>query len=101
MIIDCFACDAKTLARMAQVERRAIARTESDGEYMPVSDARDYALAVEAARRDNAQKLQQFKDDAFHACVRIVAQMAVTRGLTDAKRAQIQQALDALVEAVK
>lgn len=101
MIIDRFACDYETLKRLAEIEQRAIARAESDGEYMPVSDARDYALAVEAASRDNAQKLQQFKDDAFHACVRIVAQMAVTRGLTDAKRAQIQQALNALVEAIK
>jgi hypothetical protein len=101
MIIDRFACDYETLARMAQGEQRAIARAEDDGEYTPISDARDYALAVEAARRDNAQKLLQFKDDAFHACVSIVAQMAVTRGLTDAKRAQIQQALIALVEAIK
>lgn len=101
MIIDLFACDYETLARMARVEQRALTRAESDGEYMCASDARDYALAVEAARRDNAQKMKQFKDDAFHACVRIVAQMAVTRGLTDAKRAQIQRALNALLEAIK
>jgi len=101
MIVDRFACDLETLARMAHIEQRTIARAESDGEYLSIRDARDYALAVEAARRDNAQKLEQFKGDTFHACVRIVAQMAVTRGLTDAKRAQIQQALAALAEAIK
>ena len=100
-MITSFACDYETLARMAQIEQRTIARAESDGEYLPVRDARDFALAVEAARRDDAQKLEDFKDDTFHACVRIVAQLAVTRGLTDAKRAQIQLALDALVEAIK
>lgn len=101
MIVDRFACDYETLERMAQVEQRVIARAESDGEYLPVRDARDYALAVEATRRDDMQKLQDFKDDTFHACVRIVAQLAVTRGLTDAKRAQIELALEALVEAIK
>lgn len=101
MIIDRFACDLETLARMTQIEQLAIARAESDGEYMRAEDARDYALAVEAASRDNAQKLQGFKEDTFHACVRIAAQMAVTRGLTDAKRAQIQQSLGALLEAIK
>ena len=88
MIVDRFACDFETLARMAQIEQRVIARAEDDGEYMRAEDARDYALSVEAARRDDAQKLQQFKDDTFTKCLQIVSQLAVTRGLTNAKRAR-------------
>lgn len=96
-----FSCDYPTLARLAHIEAREIERVESDGDYLPIQDARDYALAVEAMRRVDAQKLQDFKHNTFHHCLQIVSQLAVTRGLTDAKRLQIQLALDALVEAIK
>lgn len=101
MILDCFACDYETLARMAQIEQRAIARAEESGEFMHAEDARDYALAIEAMRRDDELKLQDFKDATFTRVLQITSQLAVTRGLTDAKRAKIQQAIDALIDAVK
>lgn len=45
-----FACDYETLERLANIEQRTIARADEDGEYLPVRDARDYALAVEAIK---------------------------------------------------
>lgn len=50
-----FSCDYTTLARLARIEARSISRAESSGDYLPIQDARDYALAVEAMRREDAQ----------------------------------------------
>lgn len=58
--------DYSTLARLARIEAREIERAESSGDYLPIQDARDYALGVEAMRREDAQKLQDFKYDTFH-----------------------------------
>lgn len=96
-----FSCDYSTLARLARIEARSISRAESSGDYLPIQDARDYALAVEAMRREDAQKLQDFKDDTFYRVLQITGHMCRTRGLTEAKRTEIQLALDALVDAIK
>ena len=96
-----FSCDYPTMARLARIEARELERAERDGCYLPICDAREYALLAEAARREDAQKLQDFKDATFHKVLGIVSHMCRTHGLTDAKRIEIQSALDALVEAVK
>ena len=96
-----FSCDYATLVRLARIEARSISRTESSGDYLPIQDARDYALAVEAMRHEDAQKLQDFKDDTFHKVLQITGRMCRTHGLTEAKRAEIQLPLDALIDAIK
>lgn len=95
-----FSCNYQTMARLARIEARELERAESDGCYLPIRDARDYALLAEAARRDDAQKLQDFKDATFHKALGIVSHMYRTHGLTDAERIEIQSALNALVEAI-
>lgn len=89
-----FSCDYSTLARLARIEACSISRAESSGDYLPIQDARDYALGVEAMHRN-------FKDDTFHKVLQITGHMCRTHGLTEAKRAEIQLALDALVDAIK
>lgn len=96
-----FSCDYPTMARLARIEARELERAEGFGYYLPICDARDYALLAEATRRDNAQKLQDFKYATFHKAVGIVNHMCRTRGLTDATRAEIQSAIDTLIEAIK
>lgn len=96
-----FSCDYPTMARLARIEARELERAESDGCYLPIRDAREYALFVEATRREDVQKLQDFKDETFHKALSIVGHMCRTRGLAEAKRAEIQSALGALVEAIK
>ena len=83
-------CDYSTLARLARIEAREIERAESSSDYLPIQDARDYALAVEAMRRED---LHDFKDNAFH-------HMCRTRGLTEGKRTGVQLEHDALVDAL-
>lgn len=78
-----FSCDYSALARLARIEACSISRAESSGDYLPIQDARDYALGVEAMRREDAQKLQDFKDDTSTRCSRsqaaCVARMALSK----------------------
>lgn len=89
------------MARLARIEARELERAERVGCYLPICDAREYALIAVAAGREDAQKLQDFKDATFHKVLGIVSHMCRTHGLTDAKCFEIQSALYALAEAIK
>lgn len=39
-----FSCDYSTLARLTRIEARSISRAEGSCDYLPIPDARDYAL---------------------------------------------------------
>ena len=100
-MIRSFACDMQTLARLARIEHTEIERAHDMGELMSIEYARGYALYAEIARIESSEKLEDFKNDVFHMCIKIAATLPTVRALTDAKRAAINDALETLIEAIK